>query len=130
MHRINKPADDVPTSQREWIAECWESASALQGTEQTDSVVLVIDEIQKIKGWSEVVKKKWDEDTLNNMPIKVLPLGSSRVLLERGLADSLAGRFETIKVPHWLYGEMHDAFRFTLEQYILWQLSCCSRIDK
>ena len=60
----------------------------------------------------------WDEDTFNDTPIKVLLLGSSRVLLERGLADSLAGRFETIRIPHWTYEEMHEAFGFTLEQYV------------
>lgn len=60
----------------------------------------------------------WDEDTFHDTPIKVLLLGSSRVLLERGLADSLAGRFETIRVPHWTYNEMCEAFGFNLEQYI------------
>ena len=111
-------ADDVPTSQREWISSCWENARMRLRTERCDSVVLVIDEVQKIAGWSEVVKKMWDEDSFHDTPIKVLLLGSSRVLLERGLADSLAGRFETIRVPHWTYGEMRDAFGFSLEQYV------------
>lgn len=111
-------ADDVPVTKREWISDCWESARTKLHTESLDSMILVIDEVQKIAGWSEVVKKKWDEDTFNDTPLKVLLLGSSRVLLERGLADSLAGRFETIKVPHWSYGEMHEAFGFSLEQYV------------
>lgn len=111
-------ADDVPTSQRGWISDCWENARIKLRADNCESVVLVIDEVQKITGWSEVVKKMWDEDTFHDTPIKVLLLGSSRVLLERGLADSLAGRFETIRVPHWTYGEMRDAFGFSLEQYI------------
>ena len=111
-------ADDVPTSQREWISSCWENARMKVRAERCESVVLVIDEVQKVVGWSEVVKKMWDEDTFHDTPIKVLLLGSSRVLLERGLADSLAGRFETIRVPHWTFGEMRDAFGFSLEQYI------------
>lgn len=113
-------ADDVPASRREWISECWENARMKLRSEPIDSMVLVIDEVQKISGWSEVVKKMWDEDTFNDISIKLLLLGSSRVLLERGLADSLAGRFETIRVPHWSYGEMHDAFGFTLEQYVFY----------
>ena len=111
-------ADDVPSIRREWIAECWETARAKVRVEQSGSVVLVIDEVQKISGWSEVVKKMWDEDTFNDTNIKVVLLGSSRVLLERGLADSLAGRFETIKVPHWSFVEMREAFDFSLEQYV------------
>lgn len=111
-------ADDVPTAQRKWISECWDSARIKLRTEGAESIILVIDEVQKINGWSEVVKKMWDEDSFNDTPIKVLLLGSSRVLLERGMADSLAGRFETIKIPHWSYLEMHDAFGFTPEQYV------------
>lgn len=111
-------ADDVPTSQREWISDCWENARMKLRSEPVESMVLVIDEVQKIAGWSEVVKKMWDEDSFHDTPIKVLLLGSSRVLLERGLADSLAGRFETIRVPHWTYDEMHKAFGFTLEQFV------------
>lgn len=111
-------ADDVPTSQREWISDCWENARMKLRSNPFESIVLVIDEVQKIAGWSEVVKKMWDEDSFHDTPIKVLLLGSSRMLLERGLADSLAGRFETIRVPHWTYGEMHKAFGFTLEQFV------------
>lgn len=111
-------ADDVPTSQREWISNCWENARMKLRAEAIESIVLVIDEVQKIAGWSEVVKKMWDEDTFHDTPIKVILLGSSRVLLERGLADSLAGRFETIRVPHWTYNEMREAFGFSLEQYV------------
>ena len=111
-------ADDVPTSQREWISDCWENARMKLRSGSIDSMVLVIDEMQKISGWSEVVKKMWDEDSFLDTQIKVLLLGSSRVLLERGLADSLAGRFETIRVPHWTYDEMHKAFGFTLEQFV------------
>lgn len=116
--RLMYSADDVPTSKKEWISDCWENARMRLRSEPIDSIVLVIDEVQKIAGWSEVVKKMWDEDSFNDTPIKVLLLGSSRVLIEHGLADSLAGRFETIRIPHWTYEEMHEAFGFTLEQYV------------
>lgn len=68
--------------------------------------MLVIDEIQKIANWSEAVKKEWDADTLNDIDIRVLLLGSSRVLLEHGLSESLAGRFEEIRMSHWGFAEM------------------------
>ena len=111
-------ADEVPTAQREWISSCWDNARTQLKTDNLNEMVLVIDEVQKIKGWSETVKKLWDEDTFHDTPIKLLLLGSSRVMLERGLADSLMGRFETIKMPHWSFNEMREAFGFTLEQYI------------
>ena len=81
-------------------------------------MILVIDEIQKISNWSEVVKKEWDDDTLHDRNIKVLLLGSSRVLLEKGLSESLGGRFEEIRMTHWSYPEMKECFGFTLDQYL------------
>lgn len=83
-------------------------------------MILVIDEIQKIQNWSEVVKKEWDDDSFNDRNIKVLLLGSSRVLLEKGLSESLAGRFEEIRMSHWSYGEMNECFGFSLEQYVFY----------
>lgn len=65
-----------------------------QGLEE---MILVIDEIQKLKNWSEYVKKEWDADSLNRINLKVVLLGSSRVLLEKGLAESLMGRYEEVK---------------------------------
>lgn len=111
-------ADDVPTSRKEWISGCWNQARLFLKAEQAEEVVLAIDEIQKIQGWSEAVKKEWDSDTYNDVAVKVLLLGSSRVLLEKGLADSMAGRFEEIRMAHWTYREMRDAFGWTLDQYV------------
>lgn len=111
-------ADDVPASNRGWVSECWESARTRMRMENLKELVLAIDEIQLIEQWSSVVKKEWDADTFNDVNIKVLLLGSSRVLLEKGLSESLAGRFEIIRMTHWSYGEMRDVFGFSLEQYI------------
>ena len=111
-------ADNVAATNVEWIAEQWMTARSRLKYDNQESAILVIDEIQKIRNWSEVVKKLWDEDTQNDVELKVLLLGSSRVLLERGLSDSLMGRFETIRIPHWSYAEMREAFGFTLSQYI------------
>lgn len=111
-------ADNVPTTNSAWISDCWSVVRSLKESRGLDSFILVIDEIQKINNWSEVVKKEWDTDTFNDINIKVLLLGSSRVLLERGLSESLAGRFEEIRMTHWSYPEMKECFGFTLDQYI------------
>ena len=76
----------------------------------------MIDEIQKIDNWSEMVKREWDEDTGESVNLKVVLLGSSRLLLKRGLTESLAGRFELIRLGHWSYREMHDAFGVGVEE--------------
>lgn len=100
-----------------WIETQWERAR-LKNKEGNQVVVLVLDEIQKIKGWDEVIKKNWDEDTRKGRNIKVMILGSSPILLEKGMTESLAGRFEVSHVGHWSYNEMKEAFGFTLEEYI------------
>ena len=113
-------ADNVPTANGAWISNCWAATRSLMDNQNINEIILVIDEIQKIRNWSEVVKKEWDTDTFNGRNIKVLLLGSSRVMLEKGLADSLAGRFEEIRMTHWSYLEMKECFGFTLEQYIFY----------
>lgn len=111
-------ADNVPTTNSAWVSNCWEATRSVQKNKGYKSIVLVIDEIQKIANWSEAVKKEWDADTFQDRNIKVLLLGSSRVLLEKGLSESLAGRFEEIRMSHWSYAEMNECFGFTLDQYI------------
>lgn len=111
-------ADNVPATNSAWISDCWSAVRSLKENKGWNDVILVIDEIQKIANWSEVVKKEWDKDTFHDCNIKVLLLGSSRVLLEKGLSESLAGRFEEIRMSHWSYLEMKDCFGFTLDQYI------------
>lgn len=111
-------ADDVPASNRAWIADCWAAARSVKESKKYSEFILVIDEIQKIANWSEIIKKEWDSDTFNDCDIKVLLLGSSQVLLEKGLSESLAGRFEEIRMCHWGYKEMKDAFNLSLSEYL------------
>ncbi len=81
-------------------------------------VILVLDEIQKIPNWSTVVKKLWDEDTGQRVSLYVVLLGSSSLLVQKGLKESMMGRFEIINLTHWSFAEMHQAFKFDLDQYI------------
>ena len=82
--------------------------------------MLVLDEIQKVPGWSETVKRLWDEDTRTKLPLKVVLLGSAQLLITRGLSDSLAGRFELIHLRHWSFAEMQAAFGWSLDQYVFY----------
>ena len=111
-------ADSVEEERTEWIGEVWDAARARMRLGNHDEFLLVIDEVHKINNWSEEVKKQWDADTFNDVNIKVVILGSSRLLLKDGLTESLAGRYELIRMPHWSYNEMRDAFGMDINQYI------------
>ena len=111
-------ADAVEPKDSDWIRRVWESARTIMRLRGESERLLVIDEVQKIDNWSEVVKREWDEDTRHEVNLKVVLLGSSRLLLKRGLTESLAGRFELIRLGHWSYKEMKDAFGLSLDEYI------------
>ena len=108
-------ADEPALRGPEWIAAQWEAARLETGPA---GAVLVIDEVQKAAGWSESVKRLWDEDTRAGRGLHVVLLGSSPLLVEQGLTESLAGRFEVIRVPHWSLAEMRAAFGITLDEYV------------
>lgn len=108
-------ADEPTLRGAGWIAQQWD-ASRL--TTEPDGAVLVLDEIHKIPGWSETVKRLWDEDSHARCNLKVVLLGSAPLLLAQGLAESLAGRFEILHVRHWPFAEMRHAFGWTVEQFI------------
>lgn len=108
-------ADEPLLRGPEWIAQQWEAArlAAREG-----GGVLVLDEIQKIPSWSEMVKRLWDEDTRGRVPLRVVLLGSAPLLMARGMSESLAGRFEIIQLPHWSFAEMRAAFDVSLDEYL------------
>ncbi len=109
-------ADEPTLRGTEWISQQWEAAR-LDVTGKTGAV-LVLDEIQKIPAWSETVKNLWDEDTRKRRALKVVLLGSAPLLIAQGLTESLAGRFETLRLPHWSFSEMRAAFGFTFEDFL------------
>lgn len=123
LERINiahamEVADGVDPKDSDWIHRVWEAARTTMTLRRLTEYLLVIDEVQKIDNWSEAVKREWDADTRSKLNMKVVLLGSSRLLLKKGLTESLAGRYELIRMPHWSLTEMRDAFGVTLDQYI------------
>jgi hypothetical protein len=109
-------ADEPTLRGGDWIDQQWQAARLDIADKR--GAVLVLDEIQKIPGWSETVKRLWDEDTRRKRPLKVVLLGSAPLLIAQGLTESLAGRFETLRLRHWSFGEMHQAFGWSLEQFL------------
>jgi len=115
---INESADAIAATNSAWLMQAWETARLKMKASGASEYLLVIDEIQKIDNWSEVVKQQWDKDTREKLNIKVILLGSSRLLIQKGLTESLAGRFETFYLGHWSFAEMEAAFGWSIEQYI------------
>ena len=111
-------ADALGASNSFWLEQQWETSRIKLKQSGAKEFLLVVDEIQKIDNWSETVKLLWDADTKNNVSLKVVVLGSSRLLIQQGLTESLAGRFETTFMSHWSYSEMHDAFDWNENQYV------------
>jgi predicted AAA+ superfamily ATPase len=111
-------ADAVLSGQQTWIEQQWETARIKLNRSDSAEGLLILDEIQKIENWSEVVKKEWDTDSKNNIPLKVILLGSSRLMLQQGLTESLAGRFENTYLGHWSYSEMKEAFGISEREYV------------
>ncbi|WP_113923056.1 ATP-binding protein [Cognataquiflexum aquatile] len=111
-------ADAVPAGDGVWISQQWENARIRQQQQPEKPFLLVIDEVQKIDNWSEQIKAEWDRDTAEEKDIRVVLLGSSRLMLQQGLTESLAGRFEATYLGHWSYKEMKDAFGLTAEEFI------------
>ena len=109
-------ADEPTLRAADWIDQQWEAAR-LEATGRAGAV-LVLDGIQRIPAWSETVKRLWDEDTRKKRPLKVVLLGSAPLLIAQGLTESLAGRFETPRLPHWSWAEMREAFGFALDEYL------------
>lgn len=115
---LSVSADAFPNTGNVWLEQQWEAARLQHQNSGASDFIFAIDEIQKISNWSEIAKKLWDQDTRKKRNIKVILLGSSRLLLQQGLTESLAGRFETTYLGHWSFAEMQEAFGFTPEQYV------------
>lgn len=115
---LSVSADLVEPTNKEWIILQWETVRSKMRIQQLTEYILIIDEIQRINDWSAVVKREWDADTQQGINIKVILLGSSRLLLKDGLTESLFGRFELIRMTHWTFSEMREAFDFSLDEYI------------
>ncbi len=105
-------ADELITPTTDWLRLNWERARNLGA-----GALFVIDEIQKIPDWSTVVKYLFDQDRASHN-LKIVLLGSASLGLQRGLAESLAGRYEVIPAYHWNLDECSRAFGWDVEDFL------------
>ncbi len=110
---------DLPAPQdHDWIIRQWDVARARLAREPNRDLVLVLDGVRKIPQWSEVVTWLWDQDTEHNVPLKVVLLDSTPLLVDKELSENLAGCLQTLRIPHWSFPEMRDAFGWNLEHFV------------
>jgi uncharacterized protein len=100
----------------EWISENWNKARIKLKNSPDKKALLVLDEVQKVERWSEVVKLYYDED--RHSGLQVVLLGSSSLAIHSGLGESLLGRFEIMRLPHWGFRECSLRFNWSFEQFI------------
>ena len=103
-------ADGLLVSDQSWLIEQWQQALLLG-----EGSLLVIDEIQKVPNWPETIKALWDARPGH---LRVLLLGSSALQVQAGVTESLAGRFELLRVHHWTFDELRQAFDYDLPRYL------------
>jgi predicted AAA+ superfamily ATPase len=113
-------ADEPTLRSPQWIEQQWDAARLEALDAGRRGAILVLDEIHKIPGWSESVKRLWDEDTRARRSLRVVLLGSAPLLMQQGMTESLAGRFEVVRLPHWSLAEMRDAFGWSLDEYLFY----------
>lgn len=110
-------ADDLLAPDEIWLRQTWQDARNLFAKTQ-QPVILILDEIQKVPAWPSIIKGMWDQDRRENNDIRVCLSGSSSLLLRKGLEDSLMGRFEIIRSPHWSFAECEEAFGTSLDEFL------------
>ncbi len=103
-------ADELAAPNLEWLTLQWHRAR-----QKGRATLLVIDEIQKITGWSQAVKYLFDQD---RRALKVVLLGSASLSLRQGMQESLAGRYERIDAHHWSLAECQESLGWSLDEYL------------
>lgn len=109
-------ADEVLETDLNWLDQAWQKAFDL-----SPQCLLVIDEIQKVQDWSSQIKRLWDKQKISKKSrLKLFLLGSSSLKIQKGLSESLTGRFELLRAYHWNYLETQKIKKMSFENYLLY----------
>lgn len=104
-------ADQVFNADAQWLRTCWLEA-------QAGKKILFIDEIQKSHNWAEAIKALYDESKRIKKLFPCVLLGSSSLEIQKGLTESLTGRFQLIRAHHWNYQESKKGYDLSFEKYL------------
>jgi predicted AAA+ superfamily ATPase len=104
-------ADSVFNADHGWLRSNWQLA--LQ-----EKKILVIDEIQKCFNWAESIKALYDETKREKRQLTCILLGSSSLEIQKGLSESLTGRFQLIRIPHWNFAESRLGYGLSFDDFL------------
>ena len=104
-------ADAILSANLSWVIENWQNARAKGAT-------IVIDEIQKVHNWAETIKALWDDEKRRPNPIACILLGSSSLDIQKGLTESLTGRFQLTRAHHWNFSESKAAYEISFDEFL------------
>lgn len=107
---IYAPADAPETSLSGWWENLWSKAERLTVRRMG---VLLIDEIQGLPDWSRLLKSKLDYIKRRRIPLHVVVSGSSALQLGLGTRETMAGRFERLRLLHWPARELMQRFQIS-----------------
>jgi len=109
-HAIYAPADAPEASLSGWWDNLWSNAERLAARR---AAVLLIDEIQGLSDWSRLLKSKLDHVKRRRIPLHVVVSGSSALQLGLGTRETMAGRFERLRLLHWPARELAQRFQIS-----------------
>lgn len=90
-----------------WWEAIWRE---IQSRLKHGPIVVLLDEIQYLAKWDRLVKAKADQLQREKLAVKVALSGSSALLVGRGLKETMAGRFEKLRLLHWSASDLQAAF--------------------
>jgi uncharacterized protein len=106
-------ADGDILKHKSWLEEIW-----INFKSENSRGILVIDEIQKVENWSEIIKKLWDQQKKDKTKIGLILLGSSSLSIQKGLSESLTGRFFLHRVYQWNFEESKEGYKLKFNEFL------------
>lgn len=108
-------------SEGKWLIEAWYKVrEKIEQNPLNRKHVIFVDDVQCLIDFSSYIKPLWDQDRRFNYPIHVVLTGSTSLLIQENLTDSMVGRILPISLHHWSYGDMSKAFGVSLDDYLLY----------
>lgn len=104
-------ADSIFNAEAQWLREQWQKALR-------EDKILFIDEIQKCHNWAEAIKSLYDETKRSKKNLQCVLLGSSSLAIQKGLSESLTGRFQILRAYHWNFDESKRGYELSFDDYL------------
>ena len=109
-------ADEPICNHRDWIASNWQKARSKASTNL--QCTLIIDQVHRLCGWAEIFKDMLTTDASGRHIVKLVLISSMPALIKKDLTKHFGGRYQLIRLQHWPYRLMQEAFGYSIRQYL------------